>query len=514
MKRRWWIITLLAAGLCVLLSSCINVEENETQTYTVTFLSEGTTYDVKEYFAGMNVEFPDTDPVKDEDDAYTYLFRGWSRTENGTAEEEGAVVNADMTYHAVFVAQPKQPETVRYTVTFLDGITGEVLKTEKVEKGEDALPPEAPVHSGYTFTKWSGDYTNVTARVDVTATYEKNSYVLVRNYLGKSLSETLFFGDDISLASIESPQGLRFDGWYTSETYEQTVEEAYPDGMPAADESGTLDIYAKYSFDFGSASLSLPQTAVYGGDPVRVQTTAYPDVAYSFEWSDTDGEWSESSDSASFAFRRAGEQTVSVRVTADYADGAFTQSAVISQTVTVAKRALSVGLELESDTIVYGAAPRASVTYDGFYGNEEEELTKDVKVVYLLGEERFDGSKLSAGSYTVTPEGADFANYEYILPEKSLTVQKAALTVKVAADGFTYGGSAEPSVSFEGFVYGEGESALSGSPVFDYRKGGAEYAEERRANTRYPSRDMPRTITRSHIRAIRLRSRRRARARR
>ena len=34
-------------------------------------------------------------------------------------------------------------------------------------------------------------------------------------------------------------------------------------------------------------------------------------------------------------------------------------------------------------------------------------------------------------------------------------------------------------MSFEGFVYGEGESALSGLPVFDYRKGGAEYAEER-----------------------------------
>ena len=478
MKRKLSLIALLTIGLLFLFASCINVEDSATKKYTVTFMNGEEVYLSDEYVVGTKVVFPEENPVKDDDESYTYDFKGWSLTEDGETEEEGAVVSSDLTYYAVYDAQAKQPAAVTYTVTFFDGVTGEVLKTEKVEKGKDAQPPETPVHAGYTFTGWDGDYTNITGRTDITAKYEKNSYTLVRHYLGKEMTETLFYGDAISLSAIELPQGLQFMGWYTSESFDKTVEEAYPDGMPAADESGRVDIYAKYAFEFSGASLALPQTAVYGGDPVRVQTRVYQDIVYTFEWSDANGEWSGSSDSAEFAFRRAGEQTVSVRITATYQDGSFTDSIVLSQTVTVQKRVLTIGLELVSDTVVYGTAPEATVTYSGFYANEQAELTKNVKVVYLLGEERFDASKLSVGVYTVTLEGADFANYEYTLPEKSLTVEKKTLTVTVSADDFTYGESAVPVVSYDGFVYGEDEGVLGGALLYSYKKNGAPYAEE------------------------------------
>ncbi len=62
-----------------------------------------------------------------------------------------------------------------YTVTFTDSQTGEILKTEKVGAGKSATAPEPPEHEGFTFDKWSRDYTNVTADIIVSALYKDNS---------------------------------------------------------------------------------------------------------------------------------------------------------------------------------------------------------------------------------------------------------------------------------------------------------------------------------------------------
>lgn len=63
-----------------------------------------------------------------------------------------------------------EPPVVTYTVTFEDW-DGTVLKTEEVEEGEDATPPEDPTRNYWVFTGWDGDYTNVTSDITVTATY-------------------------------------------------------------------------------------------------------------------------------------------------------------------------------------------------------------------------------------------------------------------------------------------------------------------------------------------------------
>lgn len=62
-----------------------------------------------------------------------------------------------------------------YTVTFTDSRTGEVLKTEKVGAGRSATAPEPPEHEGFTFDRWSRDYTNVTSDIIVSALYKDNS---------------------------------------------------------------------------------------------------------------------------------------------------------------------------------------------------------------------------------------------------------------------------------------------------------------------------------------------------
>ncbi len=63
------------------------------------------------------------------------------------------------------------PEVAMYEVTFVDGLTEEIIETQSVEEGMDAVPPEPPVHEGYNFIGWEGDYTNITENTLITARY-------------------------------------------------------------------------------------------------------------------------------------------------------------------------------------------------------------------------------------------------------------------------------------------------------------------------------------------------------
>ncbi len=61
----------------------------------------------------------------------------------------------------------------QYTVTFIDGLTDEVLAVEGAFEGESVEAPEAPVHEGYKFVGWSEDYTNIHSDLEVIAMYEE-----------------------------------------------------------------------------------------------------------------------------------------------------------------------------------------------------------------------------------------------------------------------------------------------------------------------------------------------------
>ena len=62
-----------------------------------------------------------------------------------------------------------------YTVTFIDSIDNSVIDTESVLVGMDATAPTAPRHDGYTFSRWNGNYRNVTSNRTVRAMYNRNS---------------------------------------------------------------------------------------------------------------------------------------------------------------------------------------------------------------------------------------------------------------------------------------------------------------------------------------------------
>ena len=67
--------------------------------------------------------------------------------------------------------KPTDPQVKTYTVTFKDH-DGTVLKTETVEEGKAATVPADPTREGYTFEGWDKTFDNVTADMEVTATYK------------------------------------------------------------------------------------------------------------------------------------------------------------------------------------------------------------------------------------------------------------------------------------------------------------------------------------------------------
>lgn len=93
-----------------------------------------------------------------------YTFKNWTDASEATLTHDYVIINTDRfsTYALYRVTQPNT-----YTVVWKDG-DGNVLKTETVEEGSSATPPEGtPTKTPtkdyiYTFEGWDQDYTNIT----------------------------------------------------------------------------------------------------------------------------------------------------------------------------------------------------------------------------------------------------------------------------------------------------------------------------------------------------------------
>ena len=143
-------------------------------TYTVRFLDwDNSVISTQTVTSGGSATAP-SNPTRD-----GYVFTGWDKSFTN--------ITANTDIHAQYTIKT-------YTVRFLDW-NGTVLDTQTINHGSNATPPPNPTRDGYTFSGWSGNYTNVTADVDIIAQYKENSQT--RNlYVGGNVISNIYLGNE------------------------------------------------------------------------------------------------------------------------------------------------------------------------------------------------------------------------------------------------------------------------------------------------------------------------------
>jgi hypothetical protein len=96
-----------------------------------------------------------------------YTFSKWISTTGAAIDDK---ITADTTFIASYTAESGSHDG-SYYVYFYDGVDGSLISKVTVASGAAATAPTAPAHSGYTFTKWSSDFSKVTADTSAIALY-------------------------------------------------------------------------------------------------------------------------------------------------------------------------------------------------------------------------------------------------------------------------------------------------------------------------------------------------------
>lgn len=483
MKKLFVALVVCALSACIF-AGCITTEG----AYDVVFVSEGETFFETKAKFGAAIVPPEETPVKTSQDGKQFEFVGWSLTDGGEVVDPTSVtVTGDVALYAVFKAvegsgetpggeetsggeeTPDDEQKPSYTVTFKDGLTGETIDEVSVEYGGAATAPTAPVHEGYTFAGWNGDFDEIKGRTQITALYTVNSYKLTASVLGDSAEQSVNYGDEIVLDAPTAPEGLSFVCW--------TIDgEPLPDGatMPAKD----VTAVAKFEIDWTGVAIDETDVAsvVYGGG-ISMDLPAIDGMTFSYVWKD-------GTEDADFVPGSAGQTALEVVVSATYAyeGGTIEGGKTLTATANVAKAPLGVVVTLDKSKVVYGGAlPTATVTATGWIGGDERAIS-----AYVDGAQ----DKFEVGEYTYTADVRGLNNYDAQVTGAKFTVEQKALTmtVTVANDkegqGVVYGQEPEVVVAFDGFVDGDGEDVVT-KGEFVYSNGDGEYTAQRLAVGEY-----------------------------
>lgn len=105
-------------------------------------------------------------------------------------------------------------ETVKYVVNFYD-IEGNIIKTEEVAHGKSAEGITAPSVYGYKFVRWDENIENVTTDLDVFPIYEEEIYtVTFVDFYGNVLkTETVKYKESATAPNIPTVEYHTFNKW-------------------------------------------------------------------------------------------------------------------------------------------------------------------------------------------------------------------------------------------------------------------------------------------------------------
>ena len=143
----------------------------------------------------------------------------------------------------------------RYTVTFIDGKTGDVIGRQEIDYGGNATMPAAPSHDGYKPNGWSSNGKNITKDTTITLSYQPISYQIAFDKNSGEASGTMpnqrmQYDQWANLdRSAFSRPGYRFAGWDTH----RGAGTSYEDGEKVRNLSETdgdvITLYARWIED-------------------------------------------------------------------------------------------------------------------------------------------------------------------------------------------------------------------------------------------------------------------------
>ena len=184
-----------------------------------------------------------------------HTFIGW--------DQDYSSVKSDMIIRPLYQAEGK------FTVTFL-GKDGEVLKTQSVFAGGNAMAPAAPSIPHFTFKGWDKEYTNVTEDITVNAIYEEDPKFTVSfydhngNLIGQ---DSVYAGASATAPSLTLAPHFTFKNWDKPFSYVQEDMSVY--AVVEEDAKFTVEFVDFDSSVLSSQTVYIGEDAIAPADPIR-----------------------------------------------------------------------------------------------------------------------------------------------------------------------------------------------------------------------------------------------------
>ena len=212
MKKIFLIIFILISFFFL---GCNGVNENNKNTYTVLFDSNGGSIVNKQEVVEGDLITKPTDPVKD-----NYLFDGWYLGD-AKIDFTNYKVSSDVTLIAKWLEIDPQKE---YVTVIFNSNGGSTVDSQTIEKGELIKSLSSPTKDGYTFDgwyngeeKWNFEADVVLTDITLVAKWNANTYKITLDLAGGTgVSQTTIevtYGDTITLPQPTN-EGDDFIGWY------------------------------------------------------------------------------------------------------------------------------------------------------------------------------------------------------------------------------------------------------------------------------------------------------------
>lgn len=184
----------------------------------------------------------------------TYAFPGTCFTEPG--EYSAKLIAKNTVGNREADGQPHITVHPDATVTFYDTVAEQIIQSYSVTYGHDAVAPQSPAQYGYTFKGWDCSFAKVKNDTTVKTVYEANSYTVnfVNGMTGEILETQRVRYKESATEPVKAPaykSGYVFKGWdkdftcILGDTTIQSVYEWYDVDYPVSTEITKADLNAE-----------------------------------------------------------------------------------------------------------------------------------------------------------------------------------------------------------------------------------------------------------------------------